>query len=94
MIWRAPHFRWESHWLILPHDGSTGGPRFSTWKCNPREATKLSLKKLDEWFEKTSGGLLKDQVEYVIYMGIRAKWIENLDEIQIIDWIVASHYQG
>jgi hypothetical protein len=54
--------------LIMPHDGSTGGPRFSTRTYNPREATKLSLKKLDEEFEKMSGGLLKDQVEYAIHM--------------------------
>jgi hypothetical protein len=68
--------------LIMPHDGSTGGPRFSTRKYNPREATKLSLKKLEEWFDKTSGGLLKDRVEHAIYMGVKAEWIENLDEIR------------
>jgi len=39
------------------------------------------LKKLDEWFEKTSDGLLKDQMEYAIYIGIKVEWIKNLDEI-------------
>jgi len=52
----------------MPHDESTGGPRFSTQKYNPRVATKQSLKKLDEGFEKMSGGLLKGQVENAVYM--------------------------
>ena len=68
--------------LIMPHDGSTGGPRFSTRQYNPREATKLSLKKLSEQFQKTSGGLVKDQSEYAIYLGVKLAWILNVDEIR------------
>ena len=67
--------------FIMPHDGGIGGPKFETRKYNPREATKRSMKDLWEEFKKTSGGLIKDRVEFAIFMAVRLSWIENLDEI-------------
>ena len=67
--------------LILPHDGYTGGPKFQTKKYNPREASKQSLKEIQEQFER-SGGFLKDCPEFAILMAIRPCWITNLDEIK------------
>ena len=67
--------------LILPHDGYTGGPKFQTKKYNPSEASKQSLKEIQEQFER-SGGFLKDCPEFAILMAIRPCWITNLDEIK------------
>jgi len=39
------------------------------------------MKDLWEEFKRTSGGLIKDQAEFAIFMAVRLSWLENLDEI-------------
>lgn len=68
--------------FLLAKDGDPkGGPILSTRSFNPREATKGSLKELSDQFN-AAGGMVKDRVEFAIYMGVRRSHIVNLEELQ------------
>ena len=66
--------------LGLAHDGGNG-PQFITRRHNPREATTESLKDVRTQFNQTYGGLIKDNANFALSMGIRLPWIKNQDEI-------------
>jgi hypothetical protein len=66
--------------LGLAHDGGNG-PQFITRRHNPREATTESLKDVRTRFNQTYGGLIKDNANFALSMGIRLPWIKNQDEI-------------
>ena len=41
-----------------------------------------SLKVMQKKFELTAKGLVRDQVEWAVYLGVKLSWIANLEEIR------------
>jgi hypothetical protein len=64
------------------------GPKIATRKYNPREATKESLNDLRKQFQDRMGGLVKDQHEFAIIVGVHLSWLANAKAI--CNWKVGS----
>lgn len=68
-------FNFVAHLTGIP------GPEFNTRRHNPRDATLKSIKELFDSMVLKMGGLIRDQVEWAMTMGVKREWIKNLEAI-------------
>lgn len=67
--------------FVLPNDGGKG-PTMKVGDFNPRIATDESKASFKRLIESTGGGLIRDNLDYSISIGIDPDWITNLDEVK------------
>jgi hypothetical protein len=70
--------------FLLPNDAGKG-PSFITRRHNPHKATTETMAQVRKQFEASMGGIVRDNPDWAIVLGVKLAWIANLEEIRKYD---------